>query len=39
VLKEGMPNRVRLVARTPGTATVKVTMLGQTSTLSLKVMQ
>ncbi len=37
VLREGMPNRVRLVARTPGTADVKVTMLGATSHLQLRV--
>lgn len=39
VLREGLPNRVRLVARTPGSAQVKVTMLGTTSTLALKVIQ
>jgi hypothetical protein len=37
VLREGMPNRVRLVARQPGTATVNVSMLGAKSTLRLKV--
>jgi hypothetical protein len=37
VLREGLPNRVRLVARTPGEAHVKVTMLGATSLLTLKV--
>jgi hypothetical protein len=37
VLREGLPNRVRLVARTPGDADVKVTMLGATSHLKLKV--
>jgi hypothetical protein len=39
VLREGLPNRVRLVARTPGDADVKVTMLGATSHLKLKVVQ
>lgn len=38
VLREGMPNRLRLVARAPGNALVKVSMLDQTSTLSLKVL-
>jgi hypothetical protein len=37
VLREGLPNRVRLVARQPGTATVKVTMLGVTSSIELRV--
>ncbi len=39
VLREGLPNRVRLLARKPGQATVKVVMLGSTSTLSLEVIQ
>lgn len=39
VLREGMPNRVRLVARTAGSADVKVTMLGATSHLKIKVIQ
>ena len=38
VLREGLPNRVRVVARQPGTANVNVSMLGATSTLRLKVM-
>ena len=38
VLREGLPNRVRLLARKPGQATVKVAMLGGTSTLSLEVL-
>lgn len=38
-LREGLPNRVRLVARAAGNATVKVTMLGATTTLDLKVTQ
>lgn len=37
VLREGLPGRVRLVARQPGSATVKVTMMGVTSVLELKV--
>ena len=36
-LREGLSNSVRIVARTPGTAVVKVTMLGATSTLPIKV--
>jgi hypothetical protein len=39
VLHEGMPNRVRLVARQVGVATVKIDMLGATSQLNLKVVQ
>jgi hypothetical protein len=39
VLREGLPNRVRIVARTPGSADVKVTMLGATSHLKLTVVQ
>lgn len=39
VLREGLPNRVRLVARAAGTADVKVTMLGATSHLKIKVIQ
>jgi hypothetical protein len=39
VLREGLPNRVRLVARTPGSADLKVTMLGATSHLKIKVVQ
>jgi hypothetical protein len=37
VLKEGLPNRIRLVARSPGEATVTVNMLGKSSTLKLRV--
>jgi hypothetical protein len=37
VLREGLPNRVHLVARAPGEAQIKVTMLGATSFLKLKV--
>lgn len=37
VLREGLPNRIRLVARTAGTADVKVTMLGATAHLKLTV--
>jgi hypothetical protein len=37
VLREGLPNRVHLVAKTPGTADVKVTMLGATTHLTVKV--
>jgi hypothetical protein len=38
VLREGLPNRVRLVARQPGQANVTATMLGKTKTLRLKVL-
>jgi hypothetical protein len=38
VLREGLPNRIRLVAKQPGNATLKVTMLGATSNLPLQVM-
>jgi hypothetical protein len=37
VLREGLPNRVRLLARRPGEANVTVAMLGRTKTLHLKV--
>jgi hypothetical protein len=37
VLREGLPNRVRLVARAPGKAEVRVTMLGATHKLALQV--
>jgi hypothetical protein len=39
VLREGLPNRVRLVARQPGSATVNVSMLGAKATLRLQVVQ
>jgi hypothetical protein len=38
VLREGLPNRVRLMARQPGQAKVTATMLGKTKTLALKVL-
>ncbi len=38
VLREGLPNRIRIVAKQPGSATLKVTMLGATSNLPLQVM-
>jgi hypothetical protein len=37
VLREGLPNRVTLLARTAGTADVRVAMAGVTSHLQLKV--
>ena len=37
ILREGLPNRVRLVARQPGSATVQVTMFGATSLLRIEV--
>jgi hypothetical protein len=37
VLREGLPNRVTLLARTPGTADVRVSMAGVTSHLQLEV--
>jgi hypothetical protein len=37
VLREGLPNRVTLLARTPGTADVKIAMAGATSHLQLEV--
>jgi hypothetical protein len=37
VLREGLPNRVHLVARRPGEANLTVAMLGKTKTLHLKV--
>jgi hypothetical protein len=39
VLREGLPNRVRLVARQPGSAKVTVTMLGKTCSLPLEVVR
>jgi hypothetical protein len=37
VLRDGLPNRVTLLARTPGTADVKIAMAGATTHLQLKV--
>jgi hypothetical protein len=39
VLREGLPNRVRLVATAPGTADLKVTMLGTSSHIKLTVVR
>ncbi len=38
VLREGLPNRCRIVARSPGSATLKVTMLNATASIPLKVL-
>jgi hypothetical protein len=38
VLREGLPNRVRLLARQPGQAKVTAVMLGKSKTLALKVL-
>ena len=39
VLREGLPNRVRLVARQPGSARLTVSMLGKTRTLPIEVVR
>jgi hypothetical protein len=39
VLREGLPNRVRVLARQPGEATLRVAMLGKSSEVRLKVIR